>query len=220
MKGQAFGRILRSSTSASRKVNIVNSMKRKNELTQKSERDSMVFAGTTVGTLLKNHGERQLSNYANLSFMEKHVVGMCLNSVIDLSNESQDSQRRFFTASQWKEMKKKYSVKSKHHKVPYYQEKLKGINKLLRSLDIDDGYKKARSLESEHLNSEDESLYGIYAHVINIFRKRKIALQNSNKSNTELDCLVKFWSEIIESLFPDNKDHIYCKWEESKTSFN
>jgi hypothetical protein len=45
-------------------------------------------------------------------------------------------------------------------------------------------------------------------------------LKDSKSSNTELDCLVKFWSEIIESLFPDNKDRIYCKWGESKAFHN
>ncbi|KAL7309440.1 hypothetical protein PS15m_011522 [Mucor circinelloides] len=34
--------------------------------------------------------------------------------------------------------------------------------------------------------------------------------------NTELDGLVKFWSEIFESLFADNRYNITCKWGESQ----
>lgn len=145
---------------------------------------------------------------------------MCLNSIIDLSDESKDSQRRFFSDKQWEEIKKKYSTKVKYENSNSYDEKLKKINKSLRKLDIDDGYKKARAAEVENLNGEDESLYSIYAHVINIYRKRSAALKDSKSSNTELDCLVKFWSEIIESLFPDNKNRIYCKWGESKAFHN
>lgn len=220
LNSQAITHAASSITSAARKVNIVSRMKRKNELTEKFVRDSLVFAGTSVGTLLKNHGERQLPKYADLSLKEKHVVGMCLNSTIDLSDETRDGQRRFFTDDQWKEMNKLYSLNLKHKKYHDYKKKLKGINKMLENLNIDNGYKKAISLEIENLNGEDESLYNIYAHVINIYRKRREALLNHKKTSTELDSLVKFWSGIFESLFPENKDHIYCKWGESKSFLN
>ncbi|CAO0795941.1 unnamed protein product [Mucor circinelloides] len=36
--------------------------------------------------------------------------------------------------------------------------------------------------------------------------------------NTELDDLVKFWSEVFESLFANNRYNITCKWGESQAN--
>lgn len=57
--------------------------------------------------------------------------------------------------------KKKYSTKVKYENSNSYNKKLKKINKLLRKLDIDNGYRKTRAAEVENLNGEDESLYSV-----------------------------------------------------------
>lgn len=121
-------------------------MKRKNKDSRKTERDNLLFNGVCVGTLLKNHAERQVSIYNHLNNKEKPVVSLCQNSIIDLSDETNDSQRRFFSDEQWKDTKKTYSNKFKYNNTSEYPNKLKIIDTILRKTGLDGRYKKVREL--------------------------------------------------------------------------
>lgn len=69
-------------------------------------------------------------------------------------------------------------------------------------------------MELDHLDCPDESLYYIYSHIINLYRKRRdVSKPKSIKSPTEYDYVIKVWGNILESPFPENK--IYVKWGES-----
>ena len=65
------------------------------------EADSLLFDGVSVGTTIKRHGEALAGRYKELNNKQKHVAGLCLNSIIDLSDEI-----RRFTAQvfQWRRM--------------------------------------------------------------------------------------------------------------------
>lgn len=157
--------------------------------------------------------------YRELNKKQQHITGLCLNSIIDLSDDTKDGQRYLFTDEQWKIMKEKYSIKIKYEK-QRFKPLFKNIDKALKNLNLDKAYRLARNAETTVLNSDQEHLYNIYSHIINIYRRKRGALNNINKCNTELDGLVKFWSEVFESLFADNKHGITCKWGESQAYHN
>ncbi|KAI8073424.1 uncharacterized protein B0P05DRAFT_160308 [Gilbertella persicaria] len=106
------------------------------------------------------------------------------------------------------------------HDKQLFKPLFKNIDKALRNLNLDKAYKIARIAEVNALNSDQEHQYNIYSHIINIYRRKRRALNNDNKTNTELDGLVKFWSKVFESLFADNKHNITCKWGESQAYHN
>jgi hypothetical protein len=54
---------------------------------------------------------------------------MSLNSIIDLSDETPDSQKHYFTEDQWTAIKEKYLLKAKIDG-KNYKDKLKKINKV------------------------------------------------------------------------------------------
>ncbi|KAI9030193.1 hypothetical protein CLU79DRAFT_716190 [Phycomyces nitens] len=140
-------------------------MKHKAE-TPKIEADSLLFDGVSVGTTIKRHGEALVGRYKELNNKQKHVAGLCLNT--------------------------------------------------MKNADLDKAYQSARNSESAALNSDKEHIFNIYAHIINIYRHRRSSLNNNIKNNTELDGLVKLWTEVFEALFPDSQDNVKCRWGESK----
>ncbi|KAL9536606.1 hypothetical protein MBANPS3_012521 [Mucor bainieri] len=97
---------------------------------------------------------------------------------------------------------------------------LKSINKAMGNSKLDKAYSTARIAEISNLNSDKERLYNIYGHIINMYRRKRSASNNANNKNIELDGLEKFWSEVFESLFADNKYSITCKWGESQAHRN
>lgn len=183
------------------------------------EADSLLFDGVSVGTTIKRHGEALAGWYKELNNKQKHVAGLCLNSIIDLSDESADSQRRFFSDEEWVMMKSKYQFSIKRNK-QVFKPLFKKINKAMKNADLDKAYQSARNSELAALNSDKEHIFNIYAHIINIYRHRRSSLNNSMKDNTELDGLVKLWAEVFESLFPDSQHNVKCRWGESKAHHN
>ncbi|KAG2207718.1 hypothetical protein INT47_011838, partial [Mucor saturninus] len=103
----ASSRLVAASSSMQRKVSTITRMKRKAE-TPKVESGSLFFDGVSVGTTIKRQGEALAGQYQGLNNKEEHVADLCLNSIIDLSDEYADSQRRFFSDEDWA------MVKSKH----------------------------------------------------------------------------------------------------------
>jgi len=90
--------------------------------------DSLLFDGVSVGTTIKRHGEALAGRYEELNNKQKHAAGLCLNSIIDLSDESADSQRRFFSDEEWAMMKSKYQFSIKRNK-QVFKPLFKKINK-------------------------------------------------------------------------------------------
>ncbi|RCH92125.1 hypothetical protein CU098_008801, partial [Rhizopus stolonifer] len=211
-------RALATATSIKKKATRITMMKRQAEI-PKHEVDGLKFNDISVGTTIKRHGEFCAKTYHELNKKQQHVAALCLNSIIDLSDQTKDGQRYLFTDEQWEKIKEKYSVKMKHDK-QLFKPLFKNIDKALRNLNLDKAYKIARIAEVNALNSDQEHQYNIYSHIINIYRRKRRALNNDNKTNTELDGLVKFWSEVFESLFADNKHNITCKWGESQAYHN
>lgn len=80
------------------------------------EADSLLFDGFSVSTMIKRHSEALAGRYKELSNKQKQVVGLFLNSIIDLSDESADSQCRFFSDEEWAMMKSKYQFSIKRNK--------------------------------------------------------------------------------------------------------
>ncbi|KAL9536605.1 hypothetical protein MBANPS3_012520 [Mucor bainieri] len=91
------------------KLTRITSMKRMAE-EPKYEVDRLKFNGVSVGTTLKRQGEALARMYNDLDNKQKHVAGLCLNSMIDLSDETMDSQRRLFSADEWNIIKDKYLI--------------------------------------------------------------------------------------------------------------
>ncbi|GAN05285.1 hypothetical protein MAM1_0086d04755 [Mucor ambiguus] len=201
-------RLLAVSSSMQRKVSNITRMKRKAE-TPKMEADSLLFDGVSVGSTIKRHGEA-LAGRHKLNNKQKYVAGLCLNSIIDLSDESADSQRRFFSDEEWAMMKSKYQFSIKRNK-QVFKPLFKKINKAMNNADLDKAYQSARNSEPAALNSDKEHIFNIYAHIINIYRHRRSSLNNSMNDNTELDGLVKLWAEVFESLFPDSQHNVDCR---------
>ncbi|KAI9365683.1 hypothetical protein BD770DRAFT_377060 [Pilaira anomala] len=67
--------IANSTSSVQNKVSIVSRMKRKEVQEKKRELDRLCFNGVSVGTILKNHAETDVSYYLSLNNKAKHVVG-------------------------------------------------------------------------------------------------------------------------------------------------
>ncbi|CEP13882.1 hypothetical protein [Parasitella parasitica] len=214
----AATRALASTSSMQSKLTRITSMKRKAE-EPKYEVDRLKFNGVSVGTTLKRQGEALSRMYSDLDNKQKHVAGLCLNSMIDLSDETMDGQRRLFSADEWNVIKDIFLLKLKQHD-QHLKPLLKSINKAMKNSNLDKAYSLARSAETSNLNSDKERLYNIYAHIVNVYRRKRSALNNASNNNTELDGLVKFWSEVFESLFADNKYNITCKWGESQAHCN
>ncbi|KAL7310181.1 hypothetical protein PS15m_009709 [Mucor circinelloides] len=221
LNAAASSRLLAVSSSMQRKVSNITRMKRKAE-TPKMEADSLLFDGVSVGTTIKKrHSEDALAGrYEELNNKQKHVASLCLNnSIIDLSDESADLRRRFFSDKEWAMMKSKYQFSIKRNK-QVFKSLFKKINKAMKNADLDKAYQSARNSESAALNSGKDHIFNIYAHIVNIYRHRRSSLNNSIKDNTERDGLVNLWAEVFESLFPDSQHNVKCRWGESKAHHN
>ncbi|CAO3677550.1 unnamed protein product [Rhizopus stolonifer] len=191
-------------------------MKRKFEV-QKIEKDEVLFRSSSVGTIIKNFAEKHFGEYQDLNNKQKYVIGLSLNSIIDLCDETVDSQKELFEESEWEVLKNKFRKKHQVEGDRNFQSKLKAINKAMQNCDLKKAYILARKEELRSLNSEDETLFNIYAHIINIYRFRKSSI--TKKDNTELDAFIKIWGEVFESLF-NGTNSMYCKWGESKAANN
>ncbi|KAI7863862.1 hypothetical protein BDF14DRAFT_1840574 [Spinellus fusiger] len=188
------------------KLSSISKLKRKENASFKIEYDSILFDNSSVGTILKNAAEHQFFVYKDLSDKQQHVIGMSLNSIIDISDETKDSQKQYFTETQWRTIKSTYKTK-KSSPSDEFEELLTNINKEIKEPDLKKAYILARRSELNNLNSDKEWIFAVYSHIINIYRKKTTILQPARNS-TELDCLIKIWGEILET------------WGESQSSHN
>ncbi|KAG2228630.1 hypothetical protein INT48_007790 [Thamnidium elegans] len=188
------------------KITLVSQLKRKVETIEaatQEEEDPVLFGSKSVGTILKNAGENESKS-------------LCLNSILDLSDQRKSSQKLLFTDEEWKIIVGQYGRNFffNHKKM---ERKIEEVNKCLRQGNLDKAYTVSRRLELDNLNGPDEALYFIYSHVVNLYRKRRDVLNpKSMKTPTEYDYIVKIWVNILEALFPEDK--IYIKWGESHSA--
>ncbi|KAG2191189.1 hypothetical protein INT47_005850 [Mucor saturninus] len=196
----------------------VAAMKRKVEEEKRVEKHQLQVNGVCVGTTLKNKAEDLVRNYNSLNCKAKHVVGMSLNSIIDLSDDSSQSQKQYFSEEEWDHIKEHYRTKDRFVKIRKFK-CLHPLNKKLKRLDLVATYTLARKLELENLEGPDEIVFKIYAMIVDLYRFHSEFLKFKLNDPTELDYLMKVWGGIFEVLFPD-KDKVYCKWGESMSEHN
>ncbi|KAI7895702.1 uncharacterized protein EV154DRAFT_477156 [Mucor mucedo] len=111
-----------SSSQVCGKVTLVFQMKRKYEPMKRTEGDKLYFGGVSVATKLKNNAEDLAKNYCQLGPKTKHIKqktykifishSMSLNSIVDLSDHSLDSQKQYFADNEWDQLRKQYHMKS------------------------------------------------------------------------------------------------------------
>lgn len=89
---------------------------------------------------------------------------MSLNSIVDLSDYSLDSQKQYFIEKEWDQMKKHYHLKSSLVSIKKF-DCLNKLNKKLKNLKLVEVYALARKLEVKNLDTPDEVLFKIYAHM-------------------------------------------------------
>ncbi|KAI8644927.1 hypothetical protein BD408DRAFT_412729 [Parasitella parasitica] len=201
------------------KMTLVNKLKRKAETIEaasQEEQDPVLFGSKSVGTILKNAGENESKRFWSLNKKEQYMISLCLNSILDLSDERESSQKLLFTDEEWKLIAGQYGRKFFFNRKKMEQ-KTKEVNKHLRQGDLDRAYTVSRKLELDNLNGPDEALYFIYSHIVNLYRKRRDVLNpKSKKTPTEYNYITKIWVNILEALFPEDK--IYIKWGESHSA--
>ncbi|GAA5810106.1 hypothetical protein MFLAVUS_003525 [Mucor flavus] len=130
---------------------------------------------------------------------------MSLNSIIDLS----DSQKRYFNKNEWNSMKEYYKFKTKLTEIRNF-DRLDKLNGKLKELNLVDTYTLARKLEVKNLESSNEVLFKIYAHIVDMYRFYSEALRFKTNEVTELDSLMKIWGGILKPLLP-NTSRVYKK---------
>lgn len=89
---------------------------------------------------------------------------MSLNSIVDLSDFSLDSQKQYFFEKEWEQMKKHYYIKSNLVSIKKFS-CLDKLNKKLKKFKLVEAYALARKLEVKNLDTPDEVLFKIYAHM-------------------------------------------------------
>ncbi|KAG0176927.1 hypothetical protein DFQ29_005461 [Apophysomyces sp. BC1021] len=80
--------------------------------TSNKEQDKMLFGNAS-------HGAIKLNNCENLTKKEKYTMGLCLNSILNLADETEDSQKQLFSDGRWNLLKAKH-MKSKAFHLYYY----------------------------------------------------------------------------------------------------
>ncbi|KAI8887846.1 hypothetical protein K501DRAFT_36144 [Backusella circina FSU 941] len=59
--------------------------------------DPVLFGSKSVGTILKNAGEKESQRFWSLKKRQQHLIGLCLNSVLDLTG-----QKELFQQDEWR----------------------------------------------------------------------------------------------------------------------
>ncbi|ORX44598.1 hypothetical protein DM01DRAFT_1411273 [Hesseltinella vesiculosa] len=170
------------------------------------EQDKIYFGGESPATIIKKQGIKLLNDNT-----PGFVRNLCLNSILDLADNSQHSQRQFFTDQEWDLLKRKF-LKMKRSKLTKDIETcIDVINKGFKSLNLRKALWRAR--KQEHENQGDVStVAAIYCQLINVYMNHAYLFED-DESLTEADWLAKLWMPIFEALFAGS--HVRLKWGES-----
>ncbi|GAA5798106.1 hypothetical protein HPULCUR_003506 [Helicostylum pulchrum] len=103
--------------------------------------------------------------------IENHTLS--LNSIIDLSDNTNDSQKKYFNQNEWDTIKKYYNFETKLTKIKKF-DCLDRLNSKLKELELVDAYALAGKLEIKNLGGYNEVLFKTYAHVIIFFYDEKL----------------------------------------------
>lgn len=73
----------------------------------------MVFSDRSLGSIIKSHGKRNFDNYTKLKTLEKNNMNLCLNGILDLTNNMEGGQKELFSNDEWNQLKIKFQHKNK-----------------------------------------------------------------------------------------------------------
>ncbi|KAL7327135.1 hypothetical protein PS15p_209370 [Mucor circinelloides] len=187
------------------------------------ESDNVFVAGCdiSVGTMIKRAAYNLHEKNQPMSCRERKIMTSGLSSILDLSDDSFDSQRSLFTQTQWDELHARYDPK---FDTPLYEldsdvvDFLKiACGTLELSNDIDCTLKFLRKSQ-EQLTSVSSIALKIAEHILGLTKSYNYLLsQNPTKDVTELDCYCTIWSPIFLLLFPPS-NHVRVKAGESINS--
>ncbi|CAO3596082.1 unnamed protein product [Absidia cylindrospora] len=75
--------------------------------TTTKEQDLILFGDESIGTMIKKHGALQFNNYQDLTKKQKYTMGLCLNSILNLADDTEDGQKQLFSPNEWSSLKAK-----------------------------------------------------------------------------------------------------------------
>lgn len=161
----------------------------------------------SVGTIIKRaaYELHQRSNQ-KMTCRERKIMTSGLSSILDLSDDSFDSQRSLFNSEQWDELHKKFDPKFDN---PLYQldsDVVAYLKIACCTLELSNDYDcviKFLRKSQDQLNSVSCVSLKIAEIILNLTKSYQYLLQDkSTKNVTELDYYCTIWSPIFLLLFP------------------
>ncbi|KAI7867932.1 hypothetical protein BDF14DRAFT_612964 [Spinellus fusiger] len=136
------------------------------------EIDGIMLIGMrrSIGSVIKTEAIR-LSNsartYDDLDNDQKNIIFLGLNSMCDLSNnsDSRESQKSLFTENAWNELKNRVYVSRDMSPLPRYIERDLLRIKEVAMNDLKRAYQISLSLQREYAFTPDEAYFQVYSHM-------------------------------------------------------
>ncbi|KAG2198504.1 hypothetical protein INT47_008608, partial [Mucor saturninus] len=139
------------------------------------------------------------------------------NSILDLSDCSDDGQKKLFTAKEWKELQEKFNATRQTWRRldSDIKHELKEIEKVAVE-DLKKAYVMCLKKQAEYAFTPKEKYFECYAQVLKTIKFTPSFLISDNKNNehTEADFVNKLWAPLFESFFRDSPN-VTLKWGES-----
>ncbi|GAA5796865.1 hypothetical protein HPULCUR_002243 [Helicostylum pulchrum] len=183
-------------------------------------KSKLVISEKTVpGETIKNAAINTYYNksYKNLKNSDKNIVSHGFNSILDLSDCSDDGQKKLFTAKEWKELQEKFkgTIQTWRRLDSDIKHELKEIEKIAVE-NLKEAYVMCLKKQAEYAFTPKEKYFECYAQVLKTIKFTPSFLFSDNKNNeyTEADFVNKLWAPLFESFFRDYPN-VTLKWGES-----
>ncbi|KAF7721385.1 hypothetical protein EC973_004814 [Apophysomyces ossiformis] len=191
----------------------------------KAENTDNVFlsgADRSVGQIIKQAALDKFHRFHEVSPEEQAMITLGLNSVLDISNTREKSQRGLFSNSEWEELVETFGKKQEDGLNDTLSKALrKPIDKIVKKAKKD-GLLEARfhANKTEYLQSANNNkvadVMAIYAHCLQLMEFHKYLFNQNHSKLSEGDYVVKVWGPILETLF--RSTDLRCKWNETIAS--
>ncbi|OBZ87050.1 hypothetical protein A0J61_04912 [Choanephora cucurbitarum] len=178
--------------------------------------DSDLSVGTMIKRIACNLHEK---TDTTLTCRERKIMTSGLSSILDLSDDSFESQRSLFTDEQWTELHARYDTKFQIERYHLDTEVEDCLLIVCNTLELSNDYgcvlKFIRKTQDRLSSSMSKLSLQIVECILNVTHTYQYLLsQPSAKNVTELDYYCTIWSPIFLTLFA-NSDHVHVKAGES-----
>ncbi|KAI8375209.1 hypothetical protein BD560DRAFT_393046 [Blakeslea trispora] len=191
------------------------------------ECDDVFVTGSnlSVGTMIKRIAySLHEKTDTNLTCRERKIMTSGLSSILDLSDDSFESQRSLFTDEQWTELHTHYDTQFQIARYHLDTEVEDCLLIVCNTLELSNDYacvlKFIRKTQDRLSSSMSKLSLQVVECILNVAHTYQYLLsQPSTKNVTELDYYCTIWSPIFLTLFV-NSDHVRVKAGESINAYS